>query len=389
MNGRKLTSAILIGFGTAAATAYFAHPKHGRKRREALASGTKKLIRKAAHTGEKSLRDGQNRLAGLAAQFLPDQNTEIPSDRVVEERIRSRMGRVSSNARKIHVLCDHGTVTLWGTSPEEELNAVVRVAEATHGVTEVLNHIEVGPAEEIALPDLVKDARNEIRLDWSPSKRLLVGTTGAALAIYGWKRNDMIGKALSLLGTGLAARSTMQNHLRASLAIGKSSPGFEIERTIRINAPISDLYDFWANPENYPKAFSHVARIERLGENLYRWTVNGPGGIPIGWEGVITRTIPNTLVEWKSLPGSPIANFGVVHFDPHYDASTRVHVRMFYRPPAGILGRFFAELLGADANQILDQDLKHLKHMFEKNEFPNEQKKSKVEEAELLKTATT
>ncbi len=62
---------------------------------------------------------------------------------------------------------------------------------------------------------------------------------------------------------------------------------------------------------------------------------------------------------------------------------------MFYRPPAGILGRFFAELLGADANQILDQDLKHLKHMFEKNEFPNEQKKSKVEEAELLKTATT
>ncbi len=198
----------------------------------------------------------------------------------------------------------------------------------------------------------------------------------------------MIGKALSLLGTGLAARSTMQNHLRASLAIGKSSPGFEIERTIRINAPISDLYDFWANPENYPKAFSHVARIERLGENLYRWTVNGPGGIPIGWEGVITRTIPNTLVEWKSLPGSPIANFGVVHFDPHYDASTRVHVRMFYRPPAGILGRFFAELLGADANQILDQDLKHLKHMFEKNEFPNEQKKSKVEEAELLKTAT-
>jgi len=213
------------------------------------------------------------------------------------------MGRVSSNARKIHVLCDHGTVTLWGTSPEEELNAVVRVAEATYGVTEVLNHIEVGPAEEIALPDLVKDARNEIRLDWSPSKRLLVGTTGAALAIYGWKRNDMIGKALSLLGTGLAARSTMQNHLRASLAIGKSSPGFEIERTIRINAPISDLYDFWANPENYPKAFSHVARIERLGENLYRWTVNGPGGIPIGWEGVITRTIPNTLVEWKSPAG--------------------------------------------------------------------------------------
>ena len=71
--------------------------------------------------------------------------------------------------------------------------------------------------------------------------------------------------------------------------------------------------------------------------------------------------VPNTLVEWKSLPGSAIAKFGVVHFDAHYDATTRINIRMFYRPPAGILGRFFAEILGADAGKILDHDLKRLK----------------------------
>lgn len=32
--------------------------------------------------------------------------------------------------------------------------------------------------------------------------------------------------ALSMLGAGLAVRSTMQNHLRANLAIGDASPGF-------------------------------------------------------------------------------------------------------------------------------------------------------------------
>ena len=62
---------------------------------------------------------------------------------------------------------------------------------------------------------------------------------------------------------------------------------------------------------------------------------------------------------------------------------------MFYRPPAGILGRFFAELLGADAGNILDHDLKLLKYMFEKTEFLAEQKNSRTEEAEFLKTATT
>lgn len=163
---------------------------------------------------------------------------------------------------------------------------------------------------------------------------------------------------------------------------------FELEKTIRINAPISDLFDFWANPENYPKAFSHVAGIERLGENLYRWTITGPAGVPIGWEGVITRIVPNTLVEWKSLPGSAIGNFGVVHFDPNYDASTRINIRMFYRPPAGILGRFFAEILGADAGQILDQDLKRLKYLFENVAFVDKQKKMRSEESDLLKTAT-
>ncbi len=104
---------------------------------------------------------------------------------------------------------------------------------------------------------------------------------------------------------------------------------------------------------------------------------------------MITRTVPNTLVEWKSLPGSAIANFGIVHFDAHYDATTRINIRMFYRPPAGILGRFFAEMMGADAGKIVDHDLKRLKYMFEKTEFPSEQKKSQREQEDLLKTATT
>lgn len=388
MNGRKL-SAILFGLGAGAAALYLADPKNGQRRRAELASGARLLLKKVAHEGEKSLRDSRNRLAGLATQLWPSSGASLPSDQVMEARIRSRLGRVTSHVRRIHVLCDRGTATLWGSVPEEQLSLVIRAVENTPGVTGIIDHLEACRPDEAVATHSLRDARDQMRLDWSPSKRLLVGATGAALAVYGWKRKDAAGKALSLLGTGMAVRSTMRQHLRASLAIGESSPGFEIEKTIRINAPISDLYDFWTNPENYPKVFSHVAKIERMGENLYRWTINGPGGIPVGWEGVITRTIPNTLVEWKSLPGSAIANFGVAHFDAHYDASTRINIRMFYRPPAGILGKFFAEMVGADAEKILDQDLKRLKYMFEKTEFPSEQKQSKCEEQDLLKTATT
>ena len=391
MNNKRLIEGMLIGLGAGAVAAYFSDPELGRIRRAAFANGARRVLANAAHEGKKSLEDSRNRLSGLAARCWAKNETESPSDCVLEQRIRSRIGRVVSHPRKIHVVCDGGTATLWGVVFQEEISELVRTVEATPGVKEVLDHLEIALPEDASMGehDLIREARNQVKLNWSPAKRLLVGTTGAALALKGLRSKGFLGKALTAVGAGLAARSMMRNHLRANLAFGESSPGYELRKTIRINAPISDLFDFWTNPENYSKAFSHVAKIERLGENLYRWTMIGPAGIPIGWEGVITRTVPNTLVEWKSLPGSPVGNFGIVHFDPHYDASTSIDISMFYRPPAGILGKFFAELFGADAQQILNEDLKRLKYLFEKGALPDEQIGIASEEEELLKTATT
>ena len=388
MDTRSLTKSILFGLASGAAAAYFAHPELGKRRRAALAGGAKKLLGKAAHESKKCLHDTQHRLAGLAAKLGTNLKHEAPSDQVIEARIRSCMGRIVAHPRSIHVVCDRGIVTLWGMILGEELPRLIKAIEKVSGVTELVDHLEIVTPDELPTgqPDALRNARERVRLNWSPSKRLLVGAAGATLALQGWRRKDNI---LTLIGVGMMARSTMQNHLRATLALSNESPGFELEKTIRINAPISNLFDFWANPENYPKAFSHVEKIERLGENLYRWTIVGPAGVPIGWEGVITRIVPNTLVEWKSLPGSAIGNFGIVHFDPNYDASTRINIRMFYRPPAGILGRFFAELLGTNATQILDEDLKRLKYLFESGAFADKQPKIRSEEDELLKTGTT
>jgi uncharacterized membrane protein len=298
------------------------------------------------------------------------------------------MGRFVSQPHRIHVSSEAGTVTLWGTASETEIRKLIRAVETIRGVTEILNHLEPDAAKESIAREtnLLKRAHQETLLNWSPATRLAAGAAGATIAAYGWKRKDRLGVSLSLIGAGLAAASTMKRNLHSILAFSEDCPGFELEETIRINAPISDLYDFWANPENYPRVFSHITAIDRLGENLYRWTVTGPAGVPIHWEGKITRAVPNTLVEWKSLPGSTVRNFGTARFDPNYDASTRVHVRMFYRPPAGIVGRFLAELLGSDPRKVLQQDLRRLKLRFEAEENLLQHLKQ-GEEAELLKTA--
>jgi uncharacterized membrane protein len=401
MANKKISTWMLLsGLGAAAAAFYFTDPKRGAKRRADFTRTAGFLFDKARYEGEKSIRDLQHQLSGFSAQLRSHFEPGIVSDRVVEERVRSRIGRITSHARKIRVLCDHGVVTVWGPVLHDEAPELLHAVNAVAGVKEVQDHLELFAPDDPNSPlvkapvhheDMLRQARREARLNWSPARRLAIGAAGAGLTLYGLTRANKgtSEKLVAALGAGMIASSAMRHNLASTLAFSEDSPGFEIERTIKINAPISDLYDFWANPENYPQALSHVARIDRLGENLYRWTINGPAGLPVGWQGVITRAIPNTLVEWKSLPGSSVGNFGIVRFHPDYDASTHVQIRMFYRPPAGILGRFFADLLGSDAGDILDQDLRNLKTIFESGRYLSEERKKKREEADLLRTATT
>jgi uncharacterized membrane protein len=370
-----------------AAAYYFLEGERAKNRRAAFSRKAARLTESLAESASKYASDVQHRLKGIALEVWHYPPRRPPDDRVVEERIRSRMGRVVEHPHRIHVASERGSVTLWGAAAESEVRKLVHAVETMPGVIEVLNHIERREPAEPVESNSLKHAHHETLLDWSPAARLLAGAAGASIAVYGWRRKDRLGVSLSLLGAGLAAASTMKRNLHSVLAFSEDSPGFELEETIRINAPISDLYDFWANPENYPKVFSHITAIDRLGENLYRWTVTGPAGLPIHWEGRITRSVPNTIVEWKSLPGSTVGNFGIARFDPHYDASTRIHVRMFYRPPAGVIGRFLAELLGSDPKKVLQQDLKRLKLRFENEENLIQKLKRGNEEAELLKTA--
>lgn len=390
MAGKKAANWMLLGgIATATTAAYFLDRENGRERRTRFARTAERLTKTIGDGAALGLRDSQHRLVGMAKHAWYNFRREHLEDRVLVERIRSRMGRIVSHPHKIHVASDDGVVTLWGEASHDEAPKLRHLVNAMRGVIQVRDYVEIREAgEPLARPDTLRNARHATRLNWSPWQRLLATAAGTAVAAYGWRRKDKIGFCISLLGAGVAAQGLMKRNIHSFLALSEESPGFELERTVKIKAPISDIYDFWCNPENYPRVFSHIAAIERQGENLYRWTITGPAGIPIHWDGMIIRTVPNTIVEWKSLPGSTVGNFGIARFDPNYDASTRVHIRMFYRPPAGILGRFLAELFDADPRKVLAQDLARLKRIFEKDENLVKKLKEGGDE-QLLKIATT
>jgi uncharacterized membrane protein len=110
---------------------------------------------------------------------------------------------------------------------------------------------------------------------------------------------------------------------------------------------------------------AHVKQVQPLDDGRWRWRVEGPLGLEVEWIAELSALVPDRMLAWRSIPGSPLGTAGVVRFAEHEQGGTRVTIRMQYNPPAGALGHAFARLLGVDAKRELDEDLVRFKSLVE------------------------
>lgn len=354
-------------FAAGAATMYLLDRSRGRRRRAVLRDQVIHSQHELSRLAGKTARDVSHRVEGLAARTGSLFSTRDVPDYALDDRVRSAIGHVVSHPGAIYVTSRNGIVTLSGWILACEAEPLLRAVAGVRGVKRVESKLAV--AEH---PEHISDLQGGIprtgmrwqlfRQRWSPAARVFVGSVSAGLIGYGMGRRDVPATVLAFGGVGLLVRSVWNRELRE--IVSRSGPGIHLQKTVQIGAPAADLYQFWIDPQNYSRIFSHVTQVEKVGEDLYHWTVDGPGGVAVGWDGTIIRLIPNKLVEWKSLPGSLVDNAGVVRLDEQ-NGATRVHIRMTYNPPAGIVGHYLAELLGIDPKHALDDDLVRLKSFFE------------------------
>ena len=199
----------------------------------------------------------------------------------------------------------------------------------------------------------------------STSTGSILRVAGGALALYGLKRRGHFATMLRTLGAGLLVGSAA----RVRMALGRVSPldrrrAVDIQKTLYIDAPVDQVYAFWSDYENFPLFMSHVREVEDLGGGRSRWSVSGPGGVPIEWSAVLTRQEPDQVIAWRSEPGSMLQNAGIIRFIPS-GTGTRVNLRFCYHPPAGGAGEAVAELLGSDPRAKLNEDLGRMKALLE------------------------
>lgn len=346
-------------------------PVRGRRRRALVGDQAVRAAHAVGDAVSVTARDARHRTQGVVASARATwRGDDTPDDTVLAERVRAKIGGATGHSRAIEVEASGGRVILRGPILADEVASLVRRVAAVRGVREVVDeldvHLEPGDVPGLqGAPRGGAPGRFELwQKHWSPTARLLAGATGAAAGAYGLRRGGITGAVGATAGALLLARSLTDLSFRRLLGIGADGSAVVVQKTIHVAAPIESVFEIWSHYERFPEFMRHVRRVERLDDTRARWTVAGPGGMPISWVTRETAREEPALIAWETVEGAPVRHTGRVRFDPE-DTGTRVHVQMSYTPPLGAAGHALAVLFGADPRHAMHEDLVRFKSLLE------------------------
>jgi uncharacterized membrane protein len=135
-------------------------------------------------------------------------------------------------------------------------------------------------------------------------------------------------------------------------------------RSITVLATLGDVYQIWANFENFPRFMKYIKSVTVTGDRSSHWVIAGPLGVDIEWDAETTRLDENERVAWNSKDNSAVKTSGQVLFREVGPNETEVTVTLHYDPPAGAAGEALASLF-ANPEKRLTDDLENFKQHVE------------------------
>jgi uncharacterized membrane protein len=369
--------AILTGLGVGAGLMYFFDPGRGRRRRALVRDRMTHGARLARDAAGATTRDLTHRASGTAAALRGSYRRGPVDDQVLVERVRARLGRVVSHPHALDVVARGGVVRLRGPILQNEAAHLLSTVLRVRGVRDVVNELEEHN-ESGAVPSLQGSSASTapqadiLQRNWSPTTRLVAGSSGVALTTYGASRQTVAGVLLATAGVGLLARAATNFEMRRLTGLDGKRRAVDVEKTITIDAPVNRVFAYWTAYENFPRFMSRVLDVRPLRESQSHWTVEGPAGVPVEFDAEVSAFVANEVFGWRTIEGSPVAHAGLVRFDPVGDGQTRVHIRMSYNPPGGWIGHGIAAAFGVDPKRSLDTDLVRMKTFIETGRPPHD-----------------
>ncbi len=210
----------VAGAGIGAGLMYLLDPQMGRTRRALLRDQALRLGHNVEDAACVVKRDLGNRAAGLLAEGRSWFSGTRPSDAVLVQRARAKIGRCVSHPGSIEVTAHDGRLTLSGPILADEVDCLLGAVRWVPGVTGVESRLEVHQ-EPGNVPGLQGPGRRTgewsalLQQTWSPTTRFLVGATGLSLLAVGFTQRAPVACGLGTIGLGLcgvgAATGNVQN----------------------------------------------------------------------------------------------------------------------------------------------------------------------------------
>ena len=142
-----------------------------------------------------------------------------------------------------------------------------------------------------------------------------------------------------------------------------------VGRTVTIGRPRQELYDFWCGFERLPRFMDNVRKVERVDDQISRWTIKGPAGRDVEIVSRLVEDVPGTKLAWESAADSDLDTSGMIEFsDAPPGRGTYVRFLMAYDPPGGAIGRGIAKLLQREPTVQARRDLRRFKQLIETGE---------------------
>ena len=386
---------MIFSTGLGAAAMYYLDPARGRYRRALVRDQLVHSGHKARHGASVVGRDSRNRTVGFAAALRSLFDRGQPDDAVLVERVRACLGRVVSHPHSIKVDASDGVVTLTGLILQEEVPLLIDCALGVPGVRDLKNRLDAR-AEPGDVPGLQGTPRQRpgtrpafLQTNWSPTARAAAGLGGLFAMIQGFRQRDTAGTLIGAAGMLVLTRAITNLEMRRLFGIGEPRHAVDVQKSIRIHAPVHKVFELWDNFENFPLFMTHVRHVRRIktGEDTerWRWGVTGPTGTELEFDSTITAREENRLIAWRTVGDSFVQHSGQVHFQSNTDGSTTVDIKMVYNPVAGAVGHAIARLFGTDPKHQMDDDMLRMKSFLETGKLPRDAAEHKAEIPPALK----
>ena len=213
---------LLTGVGIGALGMYYLDPERGRRRRSLMRDQCDSTIQSVEEFLDVTVRDLNNRVQGCSAELSAMfQHDEAP-DRVVEARVRSKLGRYVSHPRAIEVSVRDGQLTLSGPILAHEIRPLVTAMRHVRGVQEVHNELE-GHEDAGNISSLQGGIKRSgehygvLQETWSPATRLIALSSGMGLMLNCFARRGFSSALGGAIGLGIFVRAATNQRARMML----------------------------------------------------------------------------------------------------------------------------------------------------------------------------